>query len=575
MNENQLLKAALYYAGRGWLVFPVHSMVGGRCDCGKPDCENPGKHPRTRNGLNDATSNPDTIKGWWQKWTFANIGLRCGAVSGLVVVDVDPRHGGDDSLFALVSEYGVLPHTVEALTGGGGRHILFRHPGVKVKTAKNVLGPGLDIRADGGYVVASPSLHHTGNRYQWEPSCLPSQTALAPLPEWMLALVRDDTPELVRQAEAVGEMIPAGERNQTLTSLAGTMRRRGMSRDAVFAALMEENKAKCDPPLSPDEVMTIAKSIGRYMPTATSLPASPKVPVTPRDPMDAYGVSMAFLDLLDSLENRSIQTYITKMDDALGGIERQTLTILAARPTMGKTTLAWQIARNVAAAGMRSYFFSLEMSATALWAKAACGALGIRWKDVRSGNVTDEQITMIIDMSIELMNLYGENLLIDDGTNTSETIWAQVERHKPDIVVIDHLRLVADHHDKEDKRLGIITQRLKDMAKGFNCGVICLAQLNRNVEQQTDKRPTLGDLRDSGQIEENADVVLMLYRDDYYNSEADDESRYSLTEVLVRKFRDDIMNQRVKLAFDTRHQWFDDPTGKIINLNAEPKDWTR
>jgi KaiC/GvpD/RAD55 family RecA-like ATPase len=574
MSESNLLKAALYYAGRGWHVFPVHSLVGGRCDCGKSDCQNPGKHPRTRNGLNDATTNPATIKEWWQKWTYANVGIRCGAVSGLVVIDVDPRHGGDESLFDLAGAHGNLPHTVEALTGGGGRHILFRHPGVKVKTAKNVLGAGLDIRADGGYVVASPSLHASGNRYQWEPSCLPSQTALAALPDWMLALLRDDTPEVQQRADPVGEKIPAGLRNQTLTSLAGTMRRRGMSRDAVYAALWEENTAKCDPPLSPDEVMTIAKSVGRYMPTATTIPASQKSPVTPRDPMDAYGVSMAFLDLLDNLEGRSVPTHIVKMDEALGGIERQTLTILAARPSMGKTTLAWQIARNVAASGQRAYFFSLEMSATSLWAKAACGALGIRWKDVRSGAVTDEQITMIIDMSVELMNRYAENLLIDDGTNTSETIWTQVERYKPDLVVIDHLRLVADHHDKEDKRLGIITQRLKDMAKGFNAAVICLAQLNRQVESQTEKRPTLGDLRDSGQIEENADVVLMMYRDDYYNDEQTG-GRYSLTEVLVRKFRDDIMNQRIKLAFDKRHQWFDDPTGKFVNLNEAVQDWTR
>jgi hypothetical protein len=564
--ENLSLKSALYYAGRGWQVFPVHSMNGGKCTCGKSDCPNQGKHPIPMHGLNESSIEPERIYQWWGQTPYANVGVRCGAVSNLVVVDIDPRNGGDDSWSDLIEQHGQIPHTIEALTGGGGRHIYFQHPGVKVKSVKNALGRGLDIKADGGYVVASPSLHASGNRYLWEPSCLPSKTDLAPLPGWILEIVRDDTPTPAKIAGPVGDKITEGGRSDTLTSLAGTMRRRGMGRDAIYAALMAENIEKCEPHLSADEVMGIARSVGRYEPAPQALPVS-KEPVKPHDPMDAYGVAMAFLDLLDNLEGRSIPTYIPKLDEALGGLERQTLTVLAARPSMGKSTLAWQVARNVAAGGLKAYFFSLEMSAAALWAKAACGAIGIRWKDVRSGNVTREQIRMIIDESTRLMDRYGEYLLVDDGTNTSETIWAQVERHKPDLVVIDHLRYVADHDkgEKETKRLGLITQRLKNMSKGFNTAVLCLAQLNRGVEAQTDKRPTLADLRDSGEIEENADVVLMLYRDDYYTNEQT-TGRYSMTEVLVRKFRDDIMNQRVKLAFDTKHQWFENPEGKIVNL---------
>lgn len=574
MSDSPALTLALYYASRGWFVFPVHALDAGRCTCGKHDCQNAGKHPIPKHGLNEASTDPERIRAWWKQHSYANIGIRCGMVSGLVVIDIDPRHGGDETWLELITTHGQEPLTIEALTGGGGRHIYFAHPGVKVKTAKNVLGPGVDVRADGGYVVAAPSIHASGRRYEWEPSCLPRQTPLAELPAWLLEVVKDDQPtEQRKAADPVGDFIPAGERNQTLTSLAGTMRRRGMSRDAIYAALMEENRARCNPQLTPDEVMMIARSVGRYQPTAAPAPQG-KDPILPREPMDAYGAAMAFLDLLDHLEGRSVPTYIPKLDDALGGIERQTLTVLAARPSMGKSTLAWQIARNVATAGLKAYFFSLEMSAPSLWAKAACGMTGVRWKDVRSQNVTDEQLEMVINASNDLMNRYADNLLLDDGTNTSETIWAQVERHRPDLVVIDHLRLIADPGENETKRLGVVSQRLKDMSKSFNTAVLCLAQLNRGVEAQTDKRPTLADLRDSGQIEENADVVLMLYRDDYYTTE-NAGNRYSMTEVLVRKFRDDIKNQRVKLAFDTRTQWFETPDGKIVDLNTEREDWTR
>ena len=531
---------ALYYASRGFNVFP----------CDKH------KHPTVKWGT-EATTDQPQIKAWWAGNHDLGIGIATGIKSGIVVLDIDPGKGGAESLLDLIVEHGSLPDTPESLTGGGGRHLIFKHPGegVKIKNSASELGSGIDIRGDGGYIVAPPSMHESGKRYEWEITNRLTKVEIAELPSWLYSMIvdKEETHREYHQTEEIPERIPDGLRNATLTSMAGTMRRRGMSSDAIYQALMVENRRRCMPPLSPDEVMSISKSVGKYKPSAPVVFSGGDEPITAREPMDAFSVGVAFMDLLENLEGRSIMTSIPPLDNSLGGLERQTLTVLAARPSMGKSTLAWQIARNVATSGLKSMFFSLEMSATSLWAKAVCGVTGVRWRDVRSGIATPSQIEAILDQTAKLMNLYAESLLIDDGVNTTETIYRVVEQHRPDIVVVDHLRLVADPGEREHKRLGMITQRLKEISKSFNCSVLCLSQLNRGVEDRDKKTPSLADLRDSGEIEENADLVLMLHSDDYYNPK---NLPTAITEVLVRKFRDDVLNQKINLTFDKRHQWF-------------------
>jgi hypothetical protein len=244
--------AALWYARRGWYVFP---------------CKPAGKTPLTPHAGYDATADLTVIRRWWERWPDANIAIATGRASGIVVLDVDPGHGGDDSLAALVAEHGQLVETPEVLTGGGGRHLYFRAPpGDEVKNAVGVGGwPGLDLRGEAGYVIAPPSLHPSGNRYAWEASSRPESTPLADMPDWLLALVAERAGADGRKpAEPIPERIRAGERNTTLTSLAGTMRRRGASEAAILAALAAENRLRCEPPLGEEEVKQIGKSVSKY-----------------------------------------------------------------------------------------------------------------------------------------------------------------------------------------------------------------------------------------------------------------------------------------------------------------------
>lgn len=253
-----LLDAALDYARRGWPVFPCHTPTRGGCSCRDAErCSDIGKHPRTEHGLKDATTDEATIRQWWRRWPDANIGIVTGKASGLLVLDVDPRHGGDATLAELEREHGRLPDTVESLTGGGGRHILFRCPGYPVKSGAGTLGPGLDVKADGGYIVAPPSLHLRGRRYEWEVSSHPDDIPIAEPPAWLLAMLKAES-NGNRTAFTIPEAIREGERNATLYRLARSLKAKGLSFEANLAALKAENAAKCDPPLDEREVRGIA-----------------------------------------------------------------------------------------------------------------------------------------------------------------------------------------------------------------------------------------------------------------------------------------------------------------------------
>jgi hypothetical protein len=167
VQDSDGLAWVLRYAAQGWQVFPCwRTDARGICLCPKAEkCGNPGKHPRTHHGFKDATSEPKKIKAW--RWATANVGVRTGQESGLVVIDIDPRHGGQASLRALLERLGELPRGPIARTGGGGWHLPFRYPGRTVSSRNGIVG-GIDIKGDGRLFIAPPSIHRSGNAYSWQ-----------------------------------------------------------------------------------------------------------------------------------------------------------------------------------------------------------------------------------------------------------------------------------------------------------------------------------------------------------------------------------------------------------------------
>lgn len=334
-HDNPRLKAALHYAKLGIPLLPLYSVTDHprRCTCGNPNCPSPGKHPRTEHGLKDATAETGTIRGWWQKWPNANVGILTGADSGLVVLDVDPRHGGDKTLEELQRQHGPLPKTISQITGGGGQHLFFRHPGGYINSGSGKLGPGLDVKADGGYIVVAPSMHISGNHYTWDPAT--KDGGLAELPGWLLEKLREPTHSGTGAASdrSEGEPIPWGERNATLASLAGSMRRRGMTEEEILQALLVVNDRRCIPPLPEDEVKSIASSVARYAPA--------RRPEDLKKERPAKNEAVSVETLYDLL-SKNIPSRESLLGDGL--IARKDLVIFSGPQKKGKSLLSLNLA---------------------------------------------------------------------------------------------------------------------------------------------------------------------------------------------------------------------------------------
>ena len=256
MTNDALLSAALVYADLGYAVFP---------------CAPGTKKPLVEHGFHDATTDADQIEAWWQTWPQANIGL---PTAGLLVVDIDRADNPwlRDEPERLL-ELAIAPI---ALTPGGGKHYIFRQPKGKAwRSTTGRLAAKVDTRADGGYIVAPPSVRPEGP-YRWvEGMALDSSLEHLPEPPPWLAQAIDrlahggttsPTSPRVAALAVDGNAIPSGQRNATLASLAGTMRRAGMGLPEILAAIRASNVNRCSPPLPETEVERIAESIVRYAP---------------------------------------------------------------------------------------------------------------------------------------------------------------------------------------------------------------------------------------------------------------------------------------------------------------------
>jgi hypothetical protein len=249
MPEDSIEGAALAYLRRGWSVVAIEPR---------------GKRPLVRwEGFQHRLPRASDVSAWFRRRPDANIGIVTGRISGLAVIDVDPRHAGDETLAALEGEYAPLPSSVEVRTGGGGRHLYFTSP--ESLRSRVAIGPGIDLRAEGGLVVAPPSIHSSGGLYRWEALHHPDTTPIAPLPSWLGRLVRGSggghPPTWWRQR--VQQPVLEGTRNATLASLTGHLLCHGIDPEVALELLLCWNHARCRPPLPEEEVMGTVESITR------------------------------------------------------------------------------------------------------------------------------------------------------------------------------------------------------------------------------------------------------------------------------------------------------------------------
>ncbi len=242
------LAYALRYAELNWKVFPV----GARS-----------KFPLAgSHGFKDATTDEATIRGWWSVTPAANIGIATS--SQFFALDIDNKSGGFETLEDLQDKLGCLPDTLQQETGGGGRHYIFSAPeGMRVSNSTGVVGQGIDVRGEGGYIVVAPSLHQNGREYRWD-GTQEFLSPVLPAPEWVISCMATERGRGL--ARVLPEKIPNGRRNETLFKIACRYRHNGGDEKEIFNQISIDNQQKCETPLPDSEVRTLVKSACAYPP---------------------------------------------------------------------------------------------------------------------------------------------------------------------------------------------------------------------------------------------------------------------------------------------------------------------
>lgn len=272
------------------------------------------------------------------------------------------------------------------------------------------------------------------------------------------------------------------------------------------------------------------------------------------------------LNIIDDIESRiksnirytGLQTGFKLLDEMTAGFEKGKLIVIAARPSMGKTTFALNLAANMAL--FYDYnvgFFSLEMPSKDLGYKIISQVTRIPYENIKRGNL---QYSQMHDLIEKISSIYTKNLIFDDTSNvTPFDIKQKARRLKVkkniDIIFIDYLQIISPpkgvHLDNRNVIIGEISKSLKILAKELDIPIVVLSQLSRQVERREDKRPLLSDLRESGAIEQDADIVAFLHREDYYKKKEKDKEEAvkgkNITELIIEKHRN---GRKGKIIFE-------------------------
>lgn len=238
MDDNKQLRL-IYYCSRGWPIFPLYWLEGDQCSCGSAKCKSPGKHPLIAGGFKSASADVTQVQAWHSQWPKANWGMRTGAGhsggAGILVIDIDAKSDGYKTWELLRDENPGLIETITVETGGGGMHLWFVYPpDMDIRSGAGVLGNGVDIRANGGYVLVPPSKTTKDYRFSFNPI----DTPLESCPSWMLTKLNGRiTTHRLPAGIRIGSEIPEGVRHQSLITMAGSMKRVGMTPEEILSSL--------------------------------------------------------------------------------------------------------------------------------------------------------------------------------------------------------------------------------------------------------------------------------------------------------------------------------------------------
>jgi Bifunctional DNA primase/polymerase, N-terminal/DnaB-like helicase C terminal domain len=506
-----LLDAALAYAARGWPVVPCHSIRRGACSCGKADCCSPGKHPRTQNGLAEATSSAEQIRSWWGRWPDANIAVRCDS---LFVLDVDPRHGGDVRLERLKG----MPTTLRVRTGGGGWHLYMKGPGRN--GWRKQIAAGLDVQAGPGkYVLAPPSNHASGKCYEVDVNA-----DIADVPQWLtdMATRADDVPKppqppldadirITERARRYLEKFPpaiSGQGGHACTLLAAGHLIKGFRLDnaAAFSLLSEWN-LRCDPPWSERELRhkireapkVTAVEWGQHVdhgyaqshryeePRHERVPGEddeglqPTPTPTPTPPGPQTRRARRAPELVYRILERANDPWVSL---GLGGKEIASLRLgsvamLMGGPGAGKSTLSAALVTEHARLHGPGIYLSLELDDDELGARIVGMQTGTSWADVLRGKVCEDDMAWALNIP--------RLAVLDGSTTTFADLEAEVMAMReefpgqPIFVAVDYLQIVSSNAKEIRAQVGAVAESLRVLAKRLRVVALGVSQTSRSA----------------------------------------------------------------------------------------------
>ena len=529
------LEAALKYHSMGYHIIP---------------CMVKDKRPLVEwKKYQDEPPSVDQIRSWWTKTPSANVAIVLGR--GKFAVDLDGEGAG-----SLLEAKGIeLPKDAPVSKTGSGYHV-FLSAKTSIPDCVGLLStnggkPQIDIRGV-GYVIAPPSIHPNGKHYEWirplsvDPPEAPAKLLDIIFSQRQETKTRRTAPKGNWLVEAIGG-VSKGQRDVTCTRLVGYFLAKGVDVEATRALLLDSFCKNCDPPFGESDLDKVVDSIARRESLKGTVDRSLK-------PQPIEAVMIELEKDLDRPVSRTIKTPYGSLNKFLcGGFAAGELVYLGARPGVGKTSLALEIARRTASNGDSVLVISREMVTLSLARRILAQSARVSASALKSKNLNQFEVTRIREV---VAKLKGLPLWITDEVISFREITEMVSGFKDGslaLLVVDYLQLIRAANEIKDRRLQVesVSQGLKALAVQFKMSVLCLSSLARPQDKKQ-RRPTLDMLRESGELEHDADIVILMHR----------EMMAEETECIVVKNRDGRQGT-AKLKFENEFvsfsNWIESP----------------
>lgn len=405
----------------------------------------------------------------------------------MVVLDLD-----GPNCAALLKERGIIAPRTASVQTGKGHHLYFRCSDASVGNRAGLLADGrgsqIDVRGEGGYVVAPPSIHPNGRTYLWT---VPVDE-IVPLPPDLADFLdaRDSLTLSAPWHEVAAEGVPEGSRNDSLARVAGYWLRVTEGNVEATARACRLWNRQNTPPLPDDEVDRTIKSIAER-------DAASRSKDLPRHRI--YSGAELADELVSYSPRKGVELSVPGIIE-MGGLVNGDLVVLAGRPGLGKSTLACQLTAEAMRKCLPTFVISTEMGRQ-MWGRWA----GAAWAGINESAMTPIPPNVLAAFRNAPLGI------CDSGTVSMEEIRALADgRYGLKLLIVDHLTRIIGKGENRALEVGSVARGLKSLAKDLDCTVLALCQMNREVEK-TGRLPHLADLRDSGEIEQEADIVVFLH----------------------------------------------------------------